>query len=123
MDKEITLFSELIGKTLIEILNLQVGSSCVIFRCSDGTSYALQYEAECCGDMSINRVLGNRMDLLDSPVTSADEWSIYGHSGYVHNYCMVTSKGSVVVRWFGAATECDFEQIEFGRLAPDRKAT
>lgn len=68
-------FSELLGKTLIDIHGAEVGGEEIIFTCSDGTKYKMYHEQDCCEDVRIEDICGDINCLLNNPITMAEDIS------------------------------------------------
>lgn len=68
--------SELIGKT---VTNINVDKSGepeqIVFVCSDGTSYKMYHQQDCCEGVAIEDIIGDIDDLIGSPILQAEEVS------------------------------------------------
>lgn len=65
-------FSELKGKTIKKIDDLTPGSDTVVFECTDGTRYQMHYYPDCCAHASVEEVVGDVSDLIDSEILMAE---------------------------------------------------
>ena len=104
-------FDRLVGKKLIAIEGLEVGSEVVTFRCDDGKAMTLVHHSACCESVQVQDVAGNPNDLIGEPVLFAEESSNgddappasdYPPESYTWTFYRIgTIKGAVVIRWFG----------------------
>ncbi len=123
---------ELFGKTIEKIIVCDDDD--IYFFTKDEEVYRMYHDQDCCEDVSIEEVIGQFKDLLDSPITMAEaisdkkyeeenaskisEVEEYGDIGEWTFYKLATVKGYVTIRWFGTSngyysTEVDFIKIEF----------
>jgi hypothetical protein len=65
-------FSELVGKTIIEISGLEKNSDYVRIKCADNSEYVMYHNQDCCESVSIEDVVGDPKDLIDSPILQAE---------------------------------------------------
>jgi hypothetical protein len=104
-------FSELVGKTLVEVTG-RVGDDEMRFRTRDGEVFKLSHKRECCEGVAIEDICGDLGDLLDTPVLQAEESSNEENPIGVTPpgdqdcftwtfYRIATIKGQVVIRWYG----------------------
>ena len=98
-------FSELLGKTLKSItVN---NDEKIIFECTDGTTYEMFHEQECCESVEIYDICGGLNTLIGRPLVMADEVTDSGDSGgesYTWTfYNLATIKGYVTIRWYGTS--------------------
>jgi hypothetical protein len=68
-----TPFSGLVGKTLKSIDGLYEGSCSVKFVTTEDESFRMHHYQSCCEEVSIEDVIGEEGDLLDSPITMAED--------------------------------------------------
>lgn len=68
-------FSQLLGKTLVDIQGAEVGNDEIIFTCSDGTKYQLFHLQDCCESVYIEDICGDVNCLLNRPITMAEDIS------------------------------------------------
>ncbi len=120
------MFSDLIGKTIIEITGLKKDSPTVIFKCGDGTKYQMQHRQECCEIVTIDDVCGDIDDLLNSPVIKAsedtnsdnpkeeEEWQDESFTWTFYN--IATAKGHVTIRWYGQSNGYYSEDVDFNKI-------
>lgn len=113
-------FSDLIGKTVVEIQGGEVGSERLTFVCDDGTEYCMQYFDDCCASCSIEDISGDVKDLIGTIVraevpSSLDQFNedaealksnggSYMPESFTWTFYIVgTNKGTVTIRWFGSS--------------------
>lgn len=115
-----TQFSDLVGKTLVEIVN---NSDELIFKTSSGEVYKMYHWQDCCESVMIEDIVGDLDDLLNSPIVRAEDRSsdvknsAYGDIEEWTFYELATNKGSVTIRWYGTSngyysTSVDFEKVQ-----------
>lgn len=122
MDK----FENLIGKTIISISG-DVGDDEMIFKTNDGI-YKLYHEQECCEKVDIMDIVGDKQDIINSPILLAEEITHEDENPnglivleYQENftwtfYKLSTIKGSVTIRWYGTSNGCYSERVEFVKI-------
>lgn len=124
-ETEIVVFSDLIGKTFNSVtvlkydkvidhktVNLEENTNLVnkFVLENDEFRFTLEHSQDCCEEVSIESVVGDIEDLLNSPILEAesvsrerDVW--FGDERYTF-YKFSTLKGSVVLRWLGMSNGC-----------------
>lgn len=117
------MFSDLLGKTLTAIEGMEVGSERVTFHTSDGREFRMFHSQYCCESVSIEDINGDVEDLLDSPITLAEESTSdenpegvrkkYQDSFTWTFYRLGTNKGTVVLRWYGESNGYYSERVTF----------
>lgn len=122
--------SVMLGKTLTDIVGMEPRSEEIIFKCSDGTSYKMYHEQNCCEYVRVEDVIGNVEDLIGFPLLMCEDVSndneepkdIDVDDSYTWTwYKFATIKGYVTVRWLGESNgyyseEVDFKEIKNGNL-------
>jgi len=68
-------FEALKGKTIAEIIGLEKGSEQVWFNCSDGTKFKMTYYDDCCASCSIEDIIGDVADIINSEILLAERVS------------------------------------------------
>lgn len=105
--------SVLLGKTITEISGGKESDE-LRFKCADGSAYRMYHESDCCESVTIDDIEGEVSDLLNSPVTLAEESSSteaqpwqevgqYDESFTWTFYRLATAKGFVTLRWYGSS--------------------
>lgn len=116
-------FEDLLGKTIVSIEGMERDSKQINFTCSDGSRYEMYHEQDCCEVVSVEDVAGDVKDILDSPITMAEESSNhttddeYGESNTWTFYKLATVKGYVTIRWLGSSDGYYSESVEFFELS------
>lgn len=129
-------FSALLGETLTAIEGMKVGSDRVNLTTSSGRTFTMYHSQDCCESVSLEDVAGNPDDLLDSPLTMADESSSHDRPADVPEpeytpesqtwtfYTLATVKGYVTLRWLGESNGYYSESVTFaettGHATPDK---
>lgn len=118
-----TSFSDLVGKTLIEIRGDR-GCDELDFIVSEDEAYRLYHHQDCCETVQIEDICGDLKDLIGSPILSAEEVNSddepapeYAESYTWTFYKIATIKGSVTIRWLGTSNGYYSESVDFTRLA------
>jgi hypothetical protein len=107
---------ELLGKTLAEVVERSHAE--LVFRTTDGETYRMYHEQDCCEYVSIEDIVGDLDDLIGSPITMAEEVvedggeSNWGTSTWTF-YKLATNKGYVTIRWFGESNGYYSESVDF----------
>lgn len=117
------------GKTIINIEGLSKGSEQVFFTTSDGDTYKMYHEFDCCEEVSIEDICGDVEDLLNSPILIAEERTSkenpddidkniyeYQESFTWTFYVLATIKGYVTIRWYGESNGCYSEEVYFEKM-------
>ena len=90
------------------------------FTSSDGQEYVMYHEQDCCEDVTIEEIIGDITDLLNSPILLAEEVSEEGESEWGTStwtfYKLATIKGSVTIRWFGESNGYYSEAVDFVKV-------
>lgn len=123
MEEKETKFSDLVGKTILDIQGLEKGSEKVIFVCSDGSKYKMYHSQDCCECVDIDDVIGDVEDLIGSEIIIAEENSNsegdlkdeYDSSYTWTFYKLATQKGYVDIRWYGTSNGYYSEEVSFER--------
>lgn len=94
-----------------------------VFTCYDGTRFRMYHSHDCCEQVQLERVIGNLDDILNSPITYAQEF--IGHEGPEterHESCTLTDfkisteKGAVTFHWIGSSNGYYSESVYFVQL-------
>lgn len=112
--------SVLLGKTLIDVN--KTGNS-ITFITSEGESYLMYHEQDCCESVDIEDIDGDLDDLKDSPITLAEKSTSdenpktkYDDSFTWTFYRLATVKGYVNIRWYGSSNGYYSESVSFIKL-------
>lgn len=123
-------FSELLGLTICRIEGAVKDSTEIYIITKCNRHFILCHYKECCEYVSIEDVIGDISDLLDSPLTMAEEISnaddpedadpdTRGHDSYTWTfYKLATAKGYVTIRWFGSSNGYYSERACFYEILP-----
>lgn len=120
-------FADLAGTTLASVTG-QVGADEITFITSDGRTFRLRHDQDCCESVTIEDICGDLSDLIGTPILSADESTStdnpegitppdYQDSFTWTFYRISTIKGSVVIRWYGESNGYYSESVEFAEVA------
>lgn len=126
-------FEILLGKTLKDINGMSVSSDEIIFTTDTGEVFRLYHSQNCCETVVIEDVVGEVVDLLNSPLTMAEEVSnyegpnpfeldnFYHRDSYTWTYYKLgTIKGTVSLRWLGTSNGWYSESVSFERVRRDQ---
>lgn len=126
-DKEVG-FNILEGKTINKVDGLTEGSDDVLFHMSDGQSYHMYHEQDCCESVSIEDINGDVEDLIGqrvllayenhrddkAPPEDPDEKDYYCDESETWTFYRIqTPKGLVVIRWLGQSNGYYSESVDF----------
>ena len=121
LKKEYKNISVLLGKTIVEITGGKKGDEEITFKTSDNKTYLMYHQQDCCENVEIEDVIGDLIDLIDSPITMAEEVTQdgeeddWGTSTWTF-YKLATIKGFVTIRWFGESNGYYSESVEFAEI-------
>jgi len=120
-----TTFKELVGKTIVNI-SVQDDNEVIRFTCSDGSTYIMQHDQDCCESVVVEDIIGDLDDLIGSPILQADEDESEENpegiiKGYQDSftwtfYNIATIKGHVTIRWYGESNGYYSEDVSFYKL-------
>lgn len=119
--------SELLGKTIISVTGAETGGDEIIFKCSDGSVYRMYHEQDCCEAVYVEDICGTIDDILNIPLTMAEEISdpmgepspsdfAYDCSWTWTYYKFASVKGYVTIRWYGESNGYYSERVDFERM-------
>ena len=111
-------FKNMIGRTMSSCVGLEPSSEEVIFLATDGSTFKFHHWQSCCENVSVEDVIGDVADLLDSPMLGAEEISeeepYAGSESYTWTfYRFWTAKGTVTVRWLGTSNGYYGEEVSY----------
>lgn len=121
--------SVLKGKTLTEITVSEAKDE-ILFHTTDGETYKMYHEQDCCEDVHIEDICGNIDSLIGEPLLVAEEVSgvddgpldDFDESYTWTFYKFATIKGSVTIRWYGTSNGYYSESVEFVKLKEAQNA-
>jgi hypothetical protein len=115
------MINDLLGMTLSRIDGLEKDSERATFTSIDGREWIMHHVQDCCESVSILDIDGDVNDLLNTPITLAEEssnsenppadWN--GESFTWTFYRLGTNKGIAVIRWYGTSNGFYSEQVDF----------
>src|SRR5690606_21952015 len=109
--------NELLGKTLVSIENI---NGIELVFCTENETYQMYHQQDCCESVYIEDIIGDIDDLLNQPITMAEEVSERGDDGYgTHTwtfYKLATVKGYVTIRWYGSSNGYYSESVSFRKV-------
>lgn len=113
----------LIGKTLAAV-TLAGDNETITFKTSCGETYQMFHGQDCCESVSVEDVVGDLGDLVDSPILQAEEVSSeneppprYAESYTWTFYKLATIKGGVTIRWLGRSNGYYSERVDFVKVS------
>lgn len=128
----IRLISVLVGKRLIRIKTLPLGSSIIeelLFICDDGTWYQMGFDYDGHPNTYVEDIVGDLEDLIGSPIliaredTSENELSPKAEDDERYRwtfYNIATERGCVTIRWY-AGNEGNYSAaVDFAELLNSR---
>lgn len=121
-DNQIT---ELIGKTMKSVVNN--GNEEIVFLTTDGDTYKLYHQQDCCESVCVGDIIGDLDDLIGNPITMAEEaTSDKDPEGWKREYLpesltwtfykFATVKGYVTIRWVGESNGYYSESVNFAKM-------
>lgn len=123
-------FKELKGKTIVKFSGLEKGSGGIHIYCSDGSSYQMFHDQDCCESVEVEDVCGDLNSIINSEillaeqVTSEDEnpdeilehieGKDFDHESFTWTfYKLVTQNGFITIRWYGCSNGYYSEEVTF----------
>lgn len=116
---------DLIGKTIYKITGAGKDSDEIMFHCTDSSVYKMYHEQNCCESVTIDDIVGDIDDLIDSPIVRAEEKTSGGDNGDPEDdlgshtytfYTLATIKGYVDIRWYGTSNGYYSEAVSFEKV-------
>lgn len=123
---------KLVGKTLTSIVKSE--NEQILFTTSEGEIYKMYHDQDCCESVYIEDINGDLDDLIDSPITMAEEstsrdlqeWEDEEDGKYRDSftwtfYRFATVKGYVNIRWYGSSNGYYSESVSFKKVNHDKE--
>jgi hypothetical protein len=113
-------FKDLEGRTLVKIEKLE--DHTLIFTDTGGNRWEMTHEQDCCEHVYLEDVCGDLDDLLNTPLTLAEEESNYDgpereDESYTWSfYKLATNKGYVTLRWLGTSSGYYSERVDLREI-------
>ena len=113
------------GKTLSSVIG-GVGEDSIEFRTTDGETYLMDHEQDCCESVSVQDIVGDLQDLVGSEILLAEEVAgetpVDFDDRYLDSYSwtfykFATVKGYVDIRLLGESNGYYSEGVSFRKLA------
>lgn len=127
-----TQFSDLLGKTLTEIIGKK-GDEEIIFVIDDGKRYRLWHDQDCCETVNVEDIVGEFSGLIGSPLTMAEEvrhdqdatpegapaqpGEFPDESFTWTFYKLATINEYVTIRWYGTSNGYYAEGVDFDEVS------
>ena len=112
-------FEALEGKKIIRIIESQDE---IIFH-TDGGSFKMYHEQDCCETVSIEDIDGDLMDLIGEVILETEETSSHkpaedddDNSNTYTFYKIRTVKSSITIRWYGHSNGYYSERVDFCQI-------
>jgi hypothetical protein len=114
--------ADMLGATIIDI---QSDNDEVVFTFKDGRRCKLYHEQDCCEHVYLEDICGDLADLLNEPLTMAEEidgeipndFEENGYDSYTWTfYKFATIKGYVTLRWLGRSNGYYSETVQFTEI-------
>ena len=126
-EKEYVDFEYLLGKTLMSVTvdNDEDNDQYVKFVTTEGETFLMYHEQDCCESVSIENIEGDLQSLVGNPILLAEEVTESGKIDPEDNwadsqtwtfYKLATIKGYVDIRWYGTSNGYYSEGVDFVKL-------
>lgn len=115
--------SDLVGATLTAI-NKNDNDETLEFISDTGHTWLMGHNQDCCESVTIDDIIGDLADLLNTPIVSAEECSNeapetakeseYPDESFTWTfYRFRTIKGTVTIKWYGTSNGYYSESVDF----------
>lgn len=123
-------FSEIIGKTIIKAENK---NDKITFICSDGTTFKMFHDQDCCESVGVEDITGDLSDLYGSPILQASEDSNLDLTDAQKErersaesftwtfYTLRNINATVQIRWFGESNGYYSESVTIEKHGPTKE--
>lgn len=126
-------FEDLLGKTLTSIVTSTANDE-IRFVADDGAVYLMHHEQDCCENVTVESIVGELQDLLNSPILRAEvavsderpadvpapKWEVESETWTF--YKLATIRGYVDIRWHGSSNGYYGEGVDFKLLSKSEGA-
>ena len=123
MSSEIFNFENLKGVTLKFVEFKKNGcrnGDILTFRDTDGNTYEMYNDQDCCESVWLEDQCGSWVDILNTPILSAHVIESEQERGCTWTfYTLVTIHGSMTLRWIGESNGYYSESVSFTKLKID----
>lgn len=114
--------SELVGKVVTKIENNSYRDE-LLFHTDSGT-YIMHHLQSCCENVSVDDIVGDLDDLLNSEILNAEEITECGDDKYISStwtfYKIATIKGYITIKWYGTSNGYYSEKVSFYRIGTEK---
>ena len=129
--------TDLIRKTIIQIVGMEKDSECIDIYTSDGAVYKMYHEQDCCENVYVEDVCGDVDDLIGVTLLVAEERTSKDNPQNITDeklkeqetarvawddsftwtfYHFATSKGYLDLRWYGESNGYYSESVDFAKI-------
>jgi len=124
---DVSNIGEMEGKTIYRINQSNFDEEDYIeFICTDGWIYKMYHTQDCCENVTIDDIIGDLSDLLDTPLTMADESCNSNDSDCESEtwtfYRFATVNGYITIRWHGTSNGYYSESVDVYKRYDIQKA-
>lgn len=95
----------------------------IYFHCNNNRSFVMKHDQDCCESVSVEEIIGDLNDLINTPIIEAEERSQNdpnpsdGSATWTF-YEIRTIKGSVTIRWYGSSNGYYSEEVNVTEIKP-----
>lgn len=120
----------LTGKKIINVKGLNPGSQNIYFYFDDKSNMTMFHEQDCCEYVAVDDIDGDESDLIDSTIISIElvtnsntnfKDEEYDESCTWSFYKIKTTKGYVVIKWYGTSNGFYSEAVDIEYIDPNIK--